>query len=136
MVKKLKQTSKTPDKPRFTVSLEPEVKADYDQLCSIRRRSVSAQTELLIEADVKMAKESGELPTGQPDDIKTEAIGYDAALTICKAHAVDDVVKLKAVAATAKALKLDAEELLAQCHKAGLRTINGNGNKAKVEVTA
>lgn len=49
------------DKKQISVYLEPSVKADLDRLAKQRKRSVNSLVDLLIEAEIKQAKQTGEL---------------------------------------------------------------------------
>ena len=48
-------------KPRISLYVEEQVKADLERLAKIRKRSVNSLIELLCEEEVKAAKERGEI---------------------------------------------------------------------------
>ena len=138
MAKKRKQVDSDAD-IRISGKLSPRYHRALGKLAEHNRRSLTGQTEVIVMTAIDEAIENGIIDPIDPVDPNTTVtatISYDAALLICKAHAVDGVLKLKAIADTARTLGLDAEELLAQCHAVGLRTTNGNGHNAKVGATA
>ncbi|NEP76143.1 hypothetical protein [Okeania sp. SIO2G5] len=53
------------DRKRLTVYLEDNEKADWEVLCKIRKRSTSAEAQILIINEVKAAKENGEMPSSE-----------------------------------------------------------------------
>ncbi len=51
------------DNERMSVLIPSDLKQDFEALCKVERRSMSAQVVLLIERAVKEAKEEGIIPT-------------------------------------------------------------------------
>lgn len=47
---------------RISVLVPPELKQEFEALCKVERRSMSAQVVILIEQAVKEAKEQGKIP--------------------------------------------------------------------------
>ena len=51
------------DKKQISVYLEPDVKVELDRLARKRKRSVNSLVEILVEREIKLAKEHGEMET-------------------------------------------------------------------------
>lgn len=51
---------------RLSVLIDGNLKKEFEKLCEIERRSMSAQVVLLIEDAIRAAKASGRLPTEPP----------------------------------------------------------------------
>lgn len=50
------------DTERLSVLMPSELKQEFEALCKLERRSMSAQVVLLIEKAIQEAKEKGQLP--------------------------------------------------------------------------
>uniref|UniRef100_A0A832M4J1 CopG-like ribbon-helix-helix domain-containing protein n=1 Tax=Oscillatoriales cyanobacterium SpSt-402 TaxID=2282168 RepID=A0A832M4J1_9CYAN len=50
------------DNERLSVLIPSELKQEFEALCKVERRSMSAQVVLLIEEAVKRAQEQGKIP--------------------------------------------------------------------------
>ena len=58
------------DNERMSVLIPSDLKQDFEALCKVERRSMSAQVVLLIERAVKEAKEEGLIPTSTTSQSK------------------------------------------------------------------
>ena len=58
------------DNDRLSVLIPSDLKQDFEALCKIERRSMSAQVVLLIEQAVNEAKEQGRIPLATSDRAK------------------------------------------------------------------
>jgi len=59
----LTETYEMGDTERLSVLMPSDLKQDFEALCKLERRSMSAQVVLIIEQAVQEAKEKGRLPT-------------------------------------------------------------------------
>lgn len=50
------------DKAKVTAYIEADLRAEIDELCRLRNRSISNLVETLLREAIKQAKDSGELP--------------------------------------------------------------------------
>ena len=58
----LTETYEMGDTERLSVLMPSDLKQDFEALCKLERRSMSAQVVLIIEQAVQEAKEKGRLP--------------------------------------------------------------------------
>lgn len=56
------ETQEMADTERLSVLMPSELKQEFEALCKLERRSMSAQVVLLIEKAIQEAKEKGQLP--------------------------------------------------------------------------